>query len=85
MDTSTADRDTVRPARNASTGGSVKPFVMCCPGCKTEFRCGVATVPFACDCQNVRLTPDEQTSIRERFGTQCLCAACLRQKGQTRV
>jgi hypothetical protein len=62
-----------------STGNTnVKQPVICCPCCKTEFRCGAATVPFTCDCQNLRLTTDAQASIRERFGATCLCPACLR-------
>ena len=54
-----------------------------CPSCGGAFQCGAKSVPFACGCQNLHLTPDETATLRERFGSQCLCRACL-QKMQTK-
>ncbi|MFY0254016.1 cysteine-rich CWC family protein [Chitinophaga sp. 30R24] len=48
-----------------------------CPRCKQTFECRVGTI-LRCQCQNVVLTDEERTFIRQQYN-ECLCANCLRQ------
>lgn len=47
-----------------------------CPRCGMKFACKVG-FPFHCDCQNLSLTQEELTYIRNINSNQCFCTDCL--------
>ncbi|MDO8999193.1 MAG: cysteine-rich CWC family protein [Bacteroidota bacterium] len=48
-----------------------------CPRCKDEFICKPKNLS-TCDCMKIRLSPEEQNFISEKFST-CVCNKCLKE------
>lgn len=51
-----------------------------CPRCGGAFHCG-AQDPTPCACSALKLTPELQAALRERYAG-CLCVACLQALAQ---